>query len=418
MNKLETLYSAMQNEISQYKAEAEKDEPSVEALSALEYAINSKKVQIDQLKKVQAFEQLSEEYSNTLSPRQTTSNVDLVQHMEKHNYSFTKAIQEHANGRLTGLEQEVQVEQYRQSAPRNANALLLPFNTPLSKRWASLSTSTGLIPTHTAPSVYDVLLAQLVAPQVGVQSMGNLAGIHRFPKATVAVTPAAVAEGNSGTASSAEVGSVSLQPRSILARQTATNMWVNNSSFDGEAFLVNQLIRTAAVLVDRYIFSGTNSNNQPKGILYDSDVATTSCGTNGGALDWTIINNMIAAVDTGNALASSCAFVFNPRIRSALSTTVKVANQGGFILENDSVAGFKAVSTTQLPANLTKGTGTGLSAMIFGDFSRVMWGTFGPAEILINPYVSVGNVEISYYMEMDCCVVYPEGLNKVVDALA
>lgn len=420
MNTIATLYSAMQSEISQYKAEVEKDEVNAETLSALEASINQKKARIDQMSKAAAFEQAAEEYGNRLTPRQTATS-DLTSHLEKHSYSLSKAIQEAASGRLTGVEAEAHQEQCRYSKPKFSNSVLVPFDTPVAKKWTSLNTTTGAgaYPTVTQPTVFDLLLAQLVAPQVGVQYVGNLMGINKWPRMTTGITPAAAAEGNTGSASSAAMDAVTLTPYPIIGKQVVTNLWLNNASFDAESFLYNHLARQGAVLMDKYIFAGTGSS-QPTGALYDSGITTVPIGNNGGPATWALVNQLVSSVDTSNALAANCAFVGTPKSRSHFAITVKNANHGGFLMESDgSMAGYKFVSSNQLPADLTKGTGTGLSAVLFGDFSKVLFGTHGNGMEIITDIYSAGpgSVQVSLYVEFSTAVIYPGAIAAFKDLL-
>ena len=65
--------------------------------------------------------------------------------------------------------------------------------------------------------------------------------------------------------------------------------------------------------------------------------------------------------------------------------------------------GYGMEVTSNVPSDLTKGTGTALSALIFGDFSQLMIGLFSTADILIDPYTggSAGTVRIRVMQEVD-----------------
>ena len=48
--------------------------------------------------------------------------------------------------------------------------------------------------------------------------------------------------------------------------------------------------------------------------------------------------------------------------------------------------GYRAVFSNNLPSNITKGTGTDLSAMIFGNFNDLVIGQWGGLEVLVDPF--------------------------------
>jgi hypothetical protein len=57
-----------------------------------------------------------------------------------------------------------------------------------------------------------------------------------------------------------------------------------------------------------------------------------------------------------------------------------------------------------VPGDLTKGTGTNLSALIFGNFNDLIIGEWGSVEILVNPYgagFTSGDVAIRIMQTID-----------------
>jgi hypothetical protein len=63
-----------------------------------------------------------------------------------------------------------------------------------------------------------------------------------------------------------------------------------------------------------------------------------------------------------------------------MKTTTKVASStfGDWLWERDNtVNGYPAFSTNQVPATLAKGSGTNLSACLLGDFSQIIYGMWG-----------------------------------------
>ena len=73
--------------------------------------------------------------------------------------------------------------------------------------------------------------------------------------------------------------------------------------------------------------------------------------------------------------------------------------------------------TNNVPSDLTKGTLTTASAMIFGDFSQLMMGFFSTPDILIDPYSqgSTGAIRIRVMQEMDLAVRHAASFAACLD---
>ena len=114
----------------------------------------------------------------------------------------------------------------------------------------------------------------------------------------------------------------------------------------------------------------------------------------------------------------------NPQVMAALATTSRQASgvEGNFILPNwgGPLAGYQALTTTLVPSNLTKGSGTGLSALLFGDFSKLMFASWGGIEIASDPYTALKenmtNVVLNSYA--DIAVLQPTAFAVIKDAIA
>jgi hypothetical protein len=84
--------------------------------------------------------------------------------------------------------------------------------------------------------------------------------------------------------------------------------------------------------------------------------------------------------------------------------------------------GYSAAFTNVVPGDLTKGTGTGLSAVIYGAFSDLVIGFWSELDVLVNPYAegpySRGNVQVRTALTADVAVRHPESFAVIRDALA
>ena len=85
--------------------------------------------------------------------------------------------------------------------------------------------------------------------------------------------------------------------------------------------------------------------------------------------------------------------------------------------------GIDRVFSNQLPSNGTKGTGTGLSTLLYGDLSSVFVGMWGAGvEVLVNPYAqdaySRGNVQVRVICTCDVALRHPQQWAAITDIAA
>ena len=83
--------------------------------------------------------------------------------------------------------------------------------------------------------------------------------------------------------------------------------------------------------------------------------------------------------------------------------------------------GYRAGVSTQITNAGIKGTGTGLTTAIFGNFSDLLYGQWGGVEMLVNPYTfsSTGLVQIDAWTFFDTQVRRAESfsiLNDIITA--
>jgi hypothetical protein len=91
---------------------------------------------------------------------------------------------------------------------------------------------------------------------------------------------------------------------------------------------------------------------------------------------------------------------------------------------SDELAGYVYASTTLVPSNLTKGTGTNLSALIFGSWSELLIGIWGGdgVDLLVNPFDSTaypkGNVRVRAMITCDIEVRHAQSFAAITDCAA
>ena len=114
-----------------------------------------------------------------------------------------------------------------------------------------------------------------------------------------------------------------------------------------------------------------------------------SLGTNGEVLTWEDIVALETLVDSLDHLADSGPkYLTNAKVKGKLKTTQKFTGTNGVPIwgESNTLNGYGAISTNLVPSNITKGTSTNASAVIFGNPQDFAVGKWGGTRFLTNPY--------------------------------
>ena len=137
--------------------------------------------------------------------------------------------------------------------------------------------------------------------------------------------------------------------------------------------------------------NGSGSSNEPLGVLNTTGVGLVSGGTNGAAVTLDHLIDLKKEVSVDNADQPNCAFVSNGKVESALSklkdgNSQYLLSPYGNEIGRQQILSRRFEVTNAMPSNLSKGSGSNLSAVIYGSFRDLYIGTFGELEILVDPF--------------------------------
>lgn len=259
-----------------------------------------------------------------------------------------------------------------------------------------------------AENFIDVLRNKLVIRSLGAILMSGLQGNVDIPGQDAVSQTYWVGESGSITQSEATFRQVALRPKTIAARSQMSRLMLLQSSIDIEQFVRNDFAAVMARGIDAAAISGTGASNQPRGILNLAGIGSVALGTNGAAPTYSSVVQLMRELEVDNADMGALAWLTNPLVKSRLMLTPKQASgvEGHFILPDPgkSLLGYQLAVTNAVPSNLTKGTGTNLSPLIFGNFNDLIIGEWGAVEILVNPYgagYNTGDVDIRVMQTVD-----------------
>jgi HK97 family phage major capsid protein len=367
-------------------------------------------------------------------------------HTRKRSYSILRAFRSAMNGRrIDGLEGEVSVEvrgrvagkTYRGqfSMPVDPDPEIRALMFPNASR-RDLTTSSGVGGIFTVPEMpmIELLRAKMVLARLGCPMLSGMQGNFAIPRQSGKSTVYWLGEDSSASTSNATLDQVPFTPKVAVDIQNISRQFINQTSVSAEAFVMNDLAKTMAIEFDRVGINGLGSgSNQPLGIMQNTTIQTNSAalavGANGGALAWANVVNAETQVSDANADQGRLAYLTSPAIRGTLKTTPKVTSTAYpiFIWEKGEtreqgvgeVNSYPAYTTTNVPRNLTKGSGSNLSALIFGNWEDLVLASWDDGiDFLVNPYSGQASAAVAISMEMsvDCEVRHPESFALISDA--
>ena len=337
-------------------------------------------------------------------------------------FNIIKAMNEARNGRLSGVEAEINQEGLAERrrlglADGADNAIHMPEFLTKRTNTATGGASNGGDLVFTDPGKYiDFLYPN--TPLLGqVSVFENLVGNISFPKQTGAYNLNWQTETGTDTAQDLTFGTVDMSPKRAVITASVSNQLLKQEYSQGiQARMINTLNQSFNKGLENAILNGTGASNQPSG-LYTL--------LSGGAQDLTFAGNMtyddlvemektLAMSDT---LQGNLAYLTSPAVMASLKKTKVDAGSGRFLVEGllDPVMtanGYRALSTTLSPAYAGPAYG-----VAFGNWADLAVGMWGGASLIVNPYTQMKSSITEIYIEkfMDIAILRNESFVMAQD---
>lgn len=343
-------------------------------------------------------------------------------------YSLMRAIRMRADGQeVDGVEGEIHQELAKRAAAggKPATGFMIPHTLRIDpRRTEQRSTMTttqgsGTIPTIVSGSLIDVLRHRMVMQRMGAIVLSNMVGSFAIPKKTATNSFEWVAEDTAATGSRMTIGQVTFSEKTISGHTRLSRSLLKQSSQDVEAMARMDLVDGLAVGLDLAGLANASGGDGPTGLLYVSGIPTVAIGTNGGAPTHAALVQMETEVFQDDADVDNMGYVVNAKTRGKLKTTLKEDGIAGYLWESgNTVNGYNALTSNQLPSNLTKGTTSGTcSAAVFGNFADAVFALWGGMDMLVDPYTegTKGNVLLVVHQSADFNVRRTESFSRCLD---
>lgn len=303
----------------------------------------------------------------------------------KEQYSLIGHINAVRSGKVSGVFAEAQAEGEKElrsaGVSINPNAAYVPSN----YRDFSVTGDSGAKGGNTVATevtgIIESLFEGSLLNKLGASRMLGLTGNVKMPKGS-AVVSTWVSENGTIAKSDHSIGSIDLTPNRLATRMNVSNQLLVQTSGSVEAYLRKEIEKSIQKALDeKYIAY----------LLASANTQAVVGGTDGAALTVAKVHEFIEKVAKAEADIASSKYLINYDVFSALKALPKASGSDKFMLENGLIDGMPYVASNRVPANLTKGSGTGLSAMAFGDFSTAILAGWGAIEILVDPYTAAAD---------------------------
>ena len=362
---------------------------------------------------------------------------DPVEFPDPTKYRLLRAIENMHKGKaVTGYEGEISQEIAKRTE-KQPNGFYMPANLSMAAykpgdpraRQVGQEQRTGLDTTAGAggiPTILDTgrfidsLKAAPVVAQMGATFLADLVGILNLPRLSGNLTTYWVGEQTAPTLSNNTLDTVALSAKTIGSTTIITRRMRHQTSLDVENLVRRNMLWMMALGIDLAAIAGTGSGSQPTGLLNISGISTTALGTNGAAPTWDALVDMESAINDANAMTENMGYLTSQVGKGKLKKTPKIGSTfPEFLWDDNELNGYKAMASTMVSKVLTKGSGTNLTAVLFGNWAALLVGLWGGIDIIVDPYSSStsGDLKVTMLQDADINVQRTESFNKIVDMI-
>lgn len=422
MNKIKALKEErgrLLGELSTLQTTIEKEARSMadsetNRLAEIEARLGAIKSEVETLEKLQNLAAQAAGHTASRSEEKEKSKM-------ANDYSFKRAMEMAITGRREGVEGEFSFvggdEFQRSGVSVSAHSIKIPsevFKRDMTATGGTSGSEGGVNVQTSVGSIIDVLLPRTVLNGLGVQRLSGLVGNLDLPTASTVPSAGWNTENGTATEKSPAFSKITFSPKRLAAYIQVSNQLMLQSSNSIDGYVRNWLLNAMAQSLETAAIKG-GGTNEPTGIIANSNVnvvyaggaSSNSTNANGIAPVWADVVNLMKAVENSNAMGY--AYLTNPKVKAALQTIPRQSSgvEGNFIWSagGAELNGYPVATTTLVPSNLSKGTSSTLSALIYGAFDRMAVANWGGMELTVDPYsgstAGLTNVVLNAYMDVN-----------------
>jgi HK97 family phage major capsid protein len=264
----------------------------------------------------------------------------------------------------------------------------------------------------------DFLYNRMRVKELGATTVSGLRDNVAFPKQTGKATGSWVAEnpGSDISDSNLTLGQVTSSPKTYQSSTSYSRQLLTQGVIDVDMLVRQDLARDMALALDLAAIAGPSGGNSPVGLMNTTGVQSfvvAADSGNGGVIAYADVIKMLEDLEDVNAdQLGDPGWLTTPGIKSDLKLTARLANTIALPAwaDNDTVSGYTARSSNQVPRTLVRGSTSNNHAMIVGIWATMVIGMWGSGfELVVDPYrlKKQGMIELTTFSMADVVLKYP-----------
>lgn len=339
-------------------------------------------------------------------------------------FSFMRALDALANPSdrraqdAAGFEFEVSLEAQKRSGIK-AQGILIPFDVMSRDMTVVAGSGDQVVSTDLLAGNFINMLRNRSAVMQPATILSGLNGNIAIPRQISTSSIGDLSETGDTPSSDVDFDQITMSPKRAGATVPYSKQLLAQSSLDVEALIKNDLLAQIGLKIDWNALNGDGSGDTPTGIRNATGVNLLALGTNGAAPSWANMVALETLISDDNADVEMMMYLLNSRGRGYVKTKEKVSGYPTFLADGKQINGYNYRTSNQVPRNLTKGTGTDLSNITFGNFSDLMIGFWGGVDLIVDPYSrkKEGMIEITADQFYDVAVRRAASFAIIEDAI-
>jgi HK97 family phage major capsid protein len=339
--------------------------------------------------------------------RRSLGTVDAPRQAMESRVTLLEAVQAQVEQRAAGgALGEFNAEMARQGVTARHGGILVPSSLFHEQRTTQTTTTASkIVPDDYRPDqMIGLLRNALAVRRLGARVLPGLRGDTVIPKQTAAGTAYWVAENAALTESNPTFDNVRLEPKHVGALSSVSRQLLQQANPAIEQLLRDDMVNVVGLAVDKAMLHGLAVNDEPVGILNTVGIQSGSLAT----LTWAALVAMMEKFSLENITPN--AIITHAKAATKLQTTLKDATVGSeYLMQNGRMADLPVTVTNQLDK---KSGSPDKYRVLAGDFSQLVIGEWGSAEILANPYAAgyfeKGAIQLRIMATMDMIVRHPK----------
>jgi len=248
---------------------------------------------------------------------------------------------------------------------------------------------------RTLRPVIDITRPNTPLRALGAQFLTGLVGNIGVPTLTQGATSTWKKEVETLDKSNQKFSSADMSPHRLGTYAVRSLQFLAQTSPAIETMLRTDLENSISQALELAAINGSGVGNEPLGLLNVNGTLSFDTGANGGAPTRAMLIGLQALVEDQNIRVDTPGYLINVLTKATLLNTKVDPSNGIFLMsDNGQVLATPVGVTSLVPKNLTKGTGTNLSAAIFGNWRDLLIGQWGGLDITVDPYTLAADGEV------------------------